>query len=376
MAIGLSHGGTTVYRSGASSEEVHVATMDGLVTLARRGPGHWDTVSHSLRGLHIQAIIFVGDTIFAGAYRDSVYASEDRGKTWERRDNGIGIRSVYSLASQWLDGHHRIYAGTEPPHLYFSDDLGDTWTQLPGMREVESMPTWRFASDPFTGHVKHINFDPVDPNHLYVSIEVGGLLESLDGGATWSQIPTPSPDVHRTVISPADPSSVYSTGGAGLLRLQKGSADWVVLDEKRSSLGSYPDMLVFVPSRSATMFLASCQFSPRDWYVDETRMAGGRIAKSEDAGESWSILGGGLPESFHGAVEAMCLEESASGGVVLLAGTIDGEVWCSEDSGDSWTKIADLAPIAKSVHWEIMTGTRRTALRFTDGVVLPLIKGA
>lgn len=375
MAIGLSHGGTNIYASERRSDEVHVGTMEGIVTLGRTASGDWEEVRHSLPGKHIHAIIFVGDTMFAGVYRDTVYASADQGLTWEKRDTGIDVASVYSLAAQLVNGRPRLYAGTEPPHLFSSDDMGASWAELPGLREIESVSTWRFAADPFEGHVKHINFDPRDPDHIYVSVEVGGLMESFDGGETWSQWATPNPDVHRTLIDPANAAGVYTTGGAGILWSDDRASEWNVLLERHSPVGGYPDLMVHVPSDPKVMYVSSSQYGPREWYVEAPRTAGGRIARSGDGGETWQVLQGGLPDRLRGAAEAMCLEE-AEGEVSLFAGMIDGEIWHSDDAGANWRKIADLPPVSKSIHWEMLTGTRRTALKFNDGVLIPAVPGA
>ena len=64
----------------------------------------------------------------------------------------------------------------------------------------------------------------------------------------------------------------------------------------------------------------------------------------------------------------MCIEEAGKT-VSLFAGMTDGEVWWSETGGERWELIAELAPVSKSVHAEMLTGERTTALRFSDGEV-------
>ena len=167
--LGLSHGGTTIYSSDLPSGEVLVGTMDGVVKLRRDGD-RWLVASHALAGKHIHALLFVDDTVFAGVWWDGVYASEDAGETWQPRDAGIDVRSLFSLAAVDREGGKRLFAGTEPAHLYYSDDMGAEWTELPEVRSVSSVPRWRFAADPFEAHLKHINFHPHDPAHMYVSI--------------------------------------------------------------------------------------------------------------------------------------------------------------------------------------------------------------
>ena len=365
--IGLSHGGTTIYSAELPSDEALVGTVDGVVRLRRDG-NRWLEVSHTLVGKHIHALLFVGGTVFAGAWWDGVYASVDGGETWQARDAGIDVRSLFSLAATEIEGSTRLFAGTEPAHLYYSDDMGMSWTELPEVRSVESLPRWRFAADPFEAHLKHINFHPDDPTHMYVSIEVGGLLESTDGGRTWADIDVPNPDVHRTVIDYRNPSVLRTTGGAGLLLTEDGGQSWQELFGKENEIGGYPDQLVHLPSDPDTLYISASQTGPRSWVREGSTdgFAGGRIARSTDGGRSWAVLAGGLPDRLHGNVEAMCLEESGES-VQLFAGMTDGEVWWTGDGGESWSRIAQLAPVSKSVHTEMLTGVRTHALKFSDG---------
>ncbi len=365
--IGLSHGGATIYESDSPSNELLVGTMDGVVKLRRDGE-EWRESARSLQGKHIHALLFVDGAVFAGAWRDGVYASQDHGETWEARDAGIDVRSLFSLAVVEKEGGTRLFAGTEPAHLYYSDDMGMTWTELPEVRSVESLPRWRFAADPFEAHLKHINFHPHDPERMYVSIEVGGLLESVDGGATWTDIAVPNPDVHRTLIDHRNPSVLWTTGGAGLLLSEDGGKSWTELFGKENDIGAYPDQLVHLPSDPDIMYVSASRTGPRSWVQDSSvgGFAGGRIAKSADGGRSWTALSGGLPDRLHGNVEAMCLEEAGES-VQLFAGMTDGEIWRSGDGGETWSCIARLAPVSKSVHTEMLTGERTHALQFMDG---------
>ena len=119
--LGLSHGGTTIYSADHPSDEVLVGTTDGVVKLRRDGE-RWLVAGHSLSGKHIHALLFVEGTVFAGVWWDGVYASEDGGATWQERDAGIGVRSLFSLAAVEREGGTRLFAGTEPAHLYYSDE--------------------------------------------------------------------------------------------------------------------------------------------------------------------------------------------------------------------------------------------------------------
>jgi len=152
--------------------------------------------------------------IFAGAEKGSVHVSRDGGHTWSKSDTGLTEKDIYSLtAVQREDGTTRIYLGTEPAKLFFSDDLGQSWSELPSVRSAESVEKWRFPAPPHIAHLKHIDVHPENSNVVYASIEVGALLHSTDAGTTWREITPEYPDIHRCVIHPHDASRLYVTGG-------------------------------------------------------------------------------------------------------------------------------------------------------------------
>src|SRR5690349_24687440 len=124
MAIGLSHGGTTIYSSASLSNEILVGTREGVVTITRAGSAsEWKVAHRAITDKHISAIIKEPESglTFAGAFHGSVHVSKDEGKTWEARGNGMTQHNVYSLAARRINNRIRVFAGTEPAHLFVSD---------------------------------------------------------------------------------------------------------------------------------------------------------------------------------------------------------------------------------------------------------------
>ena len=354
MALALSHGGNTIYRSDAPSDEVLVGTNDGVVAIERDGSG-WRVKRRSLEGLHIHAVLFEerSGVWFAGANKGGIFASEDGGATWERRDDGVTESDIYSLACAEIDGDVRLFAGTEPAHLFVSDDLGHTWTEKPGLRQVATVDSWSFPGPPHVAHLKHINFAPGNPHTIFASIEVGALLKSEDDGETWVDVTGMYEDVHRTVINPVEPDRMYVTGGGGIWTTEDGGKSWANDTAPGSEVGGYPDQLVFKPSNPDYMIVSAGQKSPGSWRVDHTTQT--RISRSHDGGRTWEVLGGGLQDKMQHAVEAMCIEEAGST-VQLFAGTTGGQILWSDDGGDHWATAVDgLAPISKGGHYRGIT---------------------
>jgi photosystem II stability/assembly factor-like uncharacterized protein len=324
--------------------------VGGVVSLKRKDSKHWEVGGTSLKDCHISALAVEPSKglILAGAHNASLHASLDSGKTWEPRNNGIVEKEIYSINFVRSEEGTKLYAGTEPAHLYESDDLGETWRDLPALRSVPSVPQWTFPAPPHAAHVKHIAFDPTNPKKIYASIEVGGLLKTEDGGTSWHELSGFYEDVHRIVVRPSSPKCLYMTGGDGIYHSRDEGETWDHLTTRTMRI-AYPDALVFHPRREDLMFMAGAVSSPGTWR--QTHTADSRIARTRDGGQSWEILHEGLPEHIRGNMEALALE-AWDGSMSLFGATTDGDVFLSEDEGDHWTKIAGgLPPISKTGHY-------------------------
>ena len=94
----------------------------------------------------------------------------------------------------WLTPGHASqpgvwYASTSPDGLFRTDDGGVSWAPVSGFNDHPMRPTWTKDGEVPGGILVHsINVDPRDPNHLYLSISVGGVFESWDGGGDWQPL--------------------------------------------------------------------------------------------------------------------------------------------------------------------------------------------
>src|ERR1051325_11045664 len=125
MYICLSPGGQSITVGETPRKNLLVGTVNGIFSFTGNGR-EWVKGETMLPAQHISSILFepASRTLFAGTYNGKIFASSDNGKSWEERTQGIVDREIYSLATQIVNGRPRVYAGTQPAHLYFSDDLG------------------------------------------------------------------------------------------------------------------------------------------------------------------------------------------------------------------------------------------------------------
>jgi photosystem II stability/assembly factor-like uncharacterized protein len=363
MTICISHGGTTTYQSQSPASEILVGTVDGVTVLRREQDGAWKVHAKALPGLHIHALLIepVSGFVFAGAHKGSIHVSKDGGTSWVKKDLGLTHKDVYCLSATVLDGRSKLYAGTEPAHLFVSDDLGETWEELASLRSVPSVSKWTFPAPPHVGHVKNIAFHPANKRNIYVCVEQGGLLQSDDGGSSWQEIhgfdedltfPLPegafADDVHRVVVPPDQPDCVFISSGIGVCRSADRGKNWQHLTTPQMRIG-YPDALLLHPKQTSLLFAAGARENPRAWRT--THDADSTIARSRDGGHKWEVLDAALPGHLRGNIEAMAMDVSENL-LSLFAATTDGDILFSADEGDKWTKIVSGLPaVSKGEHY-------------------------
>jgi hypothetical protein len=303
--------------------ELVAATGNGVAVLRADERGAKGTVA-PLPGA--QCLAVADGTIYAGSRGHGLWRSEDRGGTWEALP--FPERDVFSVAVGPVDG--TVYAGCEPSMLFRSGDGGETWDELETLRELPSAPTWSFPPRPWTSHVRWIAPSPHDPLRLLVGIELGGLMVSEDGGATWhDHRPGAQRDVHSLAWHPSVEGRAYEAGGGGAAWSADGGLTWRPADEGRD--------------RHYTWAVAVDPDDPDRWYVSAStgpRAAhrpghADAIVYRRDGDGPWRALEGGLPQPLDAMPYALVVLPGR-----LVAGLADGRLYASEDAGETWEELA------------------------------------
>jgi hypothetical protein len=89
--------------------------------------------------------------VYCGTARDGLFRSRDSGRNWEPVGPGIDhpiITAVDLGHSGQADGLGIVYAGTEPSAVFRSENGGDSWVDLAGLRALPSADTWSFPHVP------------------------------------------------------------------------------------------------------------------------------------------------------------------------------------------------------------------------------------
>lgn len=284
------------------------------------------------------------------------------------------LLKVWALAFGGADQPGTIHAGTLPGGLFTSTDGGDSWELNRPLWNHESRGGDLFAGDAtsrnhwggtpaamaygeFVPGIHSVVVDPRDPRRILVAVSCAGVLETRDGGETWAgrnrgmlndYLPNPEAewghDPHLVTMCPGDPDRLWQQNHCGVFTSSDGGALWRRV--------SKPEVAVHFGFPIAS--------DDRDgrtaWVVpakgDDQRMCVGGglfVARTQDGGESWEALREGLPqEDAYDVVYRHALD--ARDGVVCF-GSTTGNVYVSEDRGESWRCVGNNLPPIHSVRF-------------------------
>jgi photosystem II stability/assembly factor-like uncharacterized protein len=241
--------------------------------------------------------------ILAGSYGDGMFRSLDLGTTWAPVSDGMTAPAARTIVPDPLHTG-ALLCGTEPARLFRSTDEGQTWVEFEGVRAIPEHGEWYLPYSPRAGALRNVYAPPGGRDRLLAAVEVGGLLQTTDGGLDWSIAPVgPNDDIHQVSGHPTDPSQLWSALGyaalrsrprgaarpklGGVGRSHDGGETWEVLHT------SYTRSVI-VPPAGADLVLAGPAGD-----VGER----GRIEVSGDGGDSWQPAGEGLETPMRDMVE-------------------------------------------------------------------------
>ncbi|HEY0782239.1 MAG TPA: hypothetical protein VGE98_07290, partial [Thermoanaerobaculia bacterium] len=220
------------------------------------------------------------------------------------------------------------------------------------------------------------------------AFSTGGLLRSLDGGDSWSDVaPVPAIFVNYMVVDPLHPGTLYLSGGNGEIRLWRSDDrgdHWTPLPTRDSNYGAFaldlqhPGRLYYgasasgvdrsedggatwTPAGFSASSSAAVAVDPQQPATLWASAIGGGVMRSTDRGAHWQLQNDGLvvtrtipgagPATYTAPVAVARLVADPANPGTVYAGT-DGGVFKSLNSGASWvgpygagqlSTVADLA---------------------------------
>jgi hypothetical protein len=298
------------------SVSIFVCDRERLWRLDRDGPS-WNADS-VLEGVSAQCVATAGARVLVGTRGHGLFVSADGGAGWDRME--LPEQDVFSVAISVADG--ALYAGTEPSRLFVARD-GDDWAELEALQDIPSRDRWSFPPRPWTHHVRWIAPDPARAERLLVGIELGGLMYSGDGGATFSDHrPGAKLDAHELAWHPRAEGRAYQAAGDGAAWSRDGGRTWEAADAGRELRYCWA---LAVDRSDAECWYVSAATGPGAAHRGER--ARGRLYRWEGSWQALSLPTDTMPYAL------------AAFGDELLAGMADGRLLHSEDRGQNWSEL-------------------------------------
>ena len=307
-----------------------------------------------------------------GWFGQLIQRSDDGGQTWEP----VGNEFTYDGETgthQWYDGTQHpwefkrvwllepslterdtVYAGVEDAAIFRSQDAGQTWQELPGLRHAKGH-LWQPGAGGMCLHT--IVQDATTPKRLFAAISAAGAFRTDDGGE--NRLPINSglesgelPDstaevghcVHSIALHPSRPDVLFMQKHWDVMRSDNAGGLWNEVSGNLPSDFGFP--IAVHAHEPETVYVVPIK-SDSEHYPPDGKL---RVYRSRTGGNEWEALTKGLPQSdcyVNVLRSAFAVDSLDSCG--LYFGTTGGQVYASADSGDNWMPIVRDLPAVLSV---------------------------
>ncbi|MCO5142682.1 MAG: glycoside hydrolase [Oligoflexia bacterium] len=296
-----------------------------------------------------------------GHWGPKIHVSKNKGKTFEEvstpkfsgdADGKNSVRDIWAIAADKLG---RVYVGTDPAELFYSDDLGKTWTLCEGLHKIHGKDKW-FGGGADGTCLHSILIHPENPDHILIGISVAGVLESKDRGRTWAYrnkgmsaefLPDPESEIgqdpHLIERALSNPDVIWQQNHCGIFKSEDQAQNWKDLS-KSKGLATAFGWAIVVDEKDEKIAYTVPALS------DETRVPWKKkliVQKTINGGKTWTVLSSGLPQK--NCYDIVYRHAFSGSGSHLLFGTTTGNIFFSKNKGKKWQQIKDSLPPIYSV---------------------------
>lgn len=295
---------------------------------------------------------------------DEVYRSTDYGKSWTKVGDKIGGGPAYYYQQVRIDP-------TDPDHVYivgiqvwetknagqewgtafrFGGDNHALWIDQNNPKHLvlgydhgmgisyDAGINWYHPDFKDVGQFVSVGFDMRRPYFVYGGLQDNGSIAGPSSKADGSPIyledwyRTGGGDGMTNVVDPNDWRILYNESQFGpLTRINQESGEAKGIRYREMDRWAWNAPIVVSPHNSKTIY-----------------HAGNKVVKSTNQGESWEVISGDLTSADSVKIGGtgniqyctiITLDESPVFEGLLWAGTDDGKIWITRNSGKEWTEV-------------------------------------
>jgi photosystem II stability/assembly factor-like uncharacterized protein len=235
--------------------------------------------------------------------------SDDGGRTWSNRSNGLAVTMYYDMDVSQSNGRHFGGGAQDNGTLVTTDGRSDDHRELLG------------------GDGGWMVYDPADVKHLYASYYNMGIWRWRDGKRRDVSPPAPKKESHSVwmvyiTMDPNDPDTVF-TGSTRVWRTKNDGKKWLPVSPTLD--GSTISAIEIAPADSKRIYVGT---------------ENGGFFRSLDGGNKWSanLAGATLPGHTITRIDSAA-KLGADFLFITIANFDHSHVFCSRDGGKTWEDV-------------------------------------
>lgn len=349
-------------------DKILVATAKGLVTYVK-GTRDWSYDKIDFLG-QPASMVYVDTrsntwwvSIAHKHWGQKLHYSTDEGKSWNevsspkypigtevKLGEPANLKYIWSIANGGSNNPDRMFVGTEPGGLFITENQGESFSLVESLWNHPSRPDHWFGGGRDNAGIHSIVLDPRDSDHFYIGVSCAGVFETTDAGKTWivrneglraDYLPNPSSewghDPHSIKICKSNPDVIWQQNHCGIFRSIDAGKTWGDITDP-NGLANYGFALAIDDNDSDRAWVIPATSDQIRVAVDQSLC----ICRTDDGGKTWNEFREGLPQDS--CFDIVLRHSFAKHDDTLVFGTNTGNLFLSENNGESWKSLNNYLP--------------------------------